>query len=532
MSLQAQLRLIAAITALSMLGVIVFSIIQLGTLRSEFSQYQSRQTFAGNLAQIKSIALSVSRSDPILAETEARLAAADNSIQSLHQGAVAVAPPGIDSEQLKQIAAAWNDYAKGFNGAIKIASTSPDDALQIPDVLYQMKLEPMIANIDQLVALNRDGETLARENISSAVGNILWIIVLPLVAAALIVVAFQAVFNGRLKKRIAGIIDVISHLSAGDLSHRLPQGPADEIGVMVGTINEFIGRIESVLHDVNSSADQSKTTAHKVNAMTQSVSSNAQAQSEKILTVMSAIEKMGHTITEIAGNATHAAGTAKTTGAKINEVSIVGQETSAILQQMDVTVESSSQTMRQFDLTLQRIGSISNIIRGIAEQTNLLALNAAIEAARAGDQGRGFAVVADEVRLLSERTSASARDISGLLNKVQGSAREAISAMDATRSSVRTGVEHGERISNVLAEVDASIQIVADMMQQIAQATETQSQEGQQIASHIADVTHITTSTTREIETTRNEMAVLAQTSEVLQRMVSQFRLSAFKPAA
>ncbi|HXU92799.1 MAG TPA: methyl-accepting chemotaxis protein [Gallionella sp.] len=532
MSLQAQLRLIAAITALSMLGVIVFSVVQLGTLRNEFSQYQARQTFAGNLAQIKSIALSVSRSDPILAETEARLASADDNIRSLNQGAAAVAPPGIDDKQMKQIATAWSDYAKGFSGAIKIASTSPDDALQIPDALYKMKLEPMIANIDQLIALNRDGETAARENISRAVGNILWIIVLPLVAAAMIVVAFQIVFNNRLKQRIAGIIDVISHLSAGDLSHRLPQGPADEIGVMVGTINEFIGRIESVLHDVNSSADQSKTTAHKVNAMTQSVSSNAQMQSEKIFRVMSAIEKMGHTITEIAGNATHAAGTAKTTGTKINEVSIVGQETSAILQQLDVTVESSSHTMRQFDLTLQRIGTISNIIKGIAEQTNLLALNAAIEAARAGDQGRGFAVVADEVRLLSERTTTSAKDISDLLNEVQGSASEAIAAMDATRRSVRTGVEHGERISAVLTEVEASIQVVSDMMHQIAQATEIQSQEGRQIATHIADVTHITTSTTKEIETTRNEMAVLAQTSEVLQRMVSQFRLSEFKPAA
>jgi methyl-accepting chemotaxis protein len=532
MSLQAQLRLIAAITILSMVGVIVFSIVQLGTLHGEFDQYQTRQTFAGNLAQIKSSALAISRSDPILAETETRLADTNAGIQSLYQNASSAAPAEIDREQLKQIIAAWDDYAKGFSGAIKIASTSPDDALQIPDALYQMKLEPMIANIDQLVAQNHDGEALAKENIERAVANILWIIILPLVAATLVVIAFQAVFNNRLQKRITGIIDVISHLSAGDLSHRLPQGPADEIGAMVRTINEFIGRIEAVLHDVNSSANQSKTTAHKVNAMTQSVSSNAQAQSEKIFNVMSAIEKMGHTITEIAGNANHAADTARTTGIKVNEVSIVGRETSSILQELDVTVESSSQTMQQFDQTLQQIGNISNIIKGIAEQTNLLALNAAIEAARAGDHGRGFAVVADEVRLLSERTSASARDISDLLAAVQSSAREAVSAMEATRSSVRTGVEHGEKISTVLAEVEASIQTVAAMMQQIALATETQSQEGQQIATHIADVTHITTSTTREIETTRKEMALLAQTSEVLQRMVSQFRLSAFKPAA
>ncbi|MCK9200038.1 MAG: methyl-accepting chemotaxis protein [Gallionella sp.] len=529
MSLQAQLRLIAAITAMSLLGVILFSVVQLGTLRSEFSQYQARQTFAGNLAQIKSLALTASRSDPILAETETALATANDNIHSLLEGATAAVPAEIDGEQLKQIASTWDDYAKGFDGAIKIASTSPEDALQIPDALYQMHLEPMIANIDQLVALNRDGETQARENISGAVGNILWIIVLPLIAAAVIVIAFQAVFNSRLKKRIDGIVDIISHLSAGDLSHRLPEGTADEIGIMVRTINGFITRIGSVLHDVNVSADQSKLTAHKVNAMTQSVSSNAQTQSEKIFNVMSAIEKMGHTITEIAGNATHAADTAKITGEKINEVGIVGQQTSSLLQHLDATVESSAQTMKQFDATLQRIGSISNIIKGIAEQTNLLALNAAIEAARAGDHGRGFAVVADEVRLLSERTTASAKDISGLLNEVQQSSRDAISSMDDTRDSVRTGVEHGEKIGAILAEAEASIQNVAGMMQQIALATETQSREGRLISGHIADVTHITTSTTHEIETTRHEMAGLAKASEILQQMVSQFRLSGAK---
>lgn len=532
MSLQTQLRLIAAITVLSLLGVIVFSVVQLGALRNEFAQYQARQTFAGSLAQIKSTALSVSRSDPILPETETKLGAADKQTQILHRDASAVAPAEIDSAQLKQILATWNEYVTGFNGAIKIASTSPADALQIPDSLYQMKLEPMIANIDKLIALNQGGETLARENISHAVSNILWIIVLPLMAAALIVVAFQAVFNVRLKKRIDGIVAAISHLSTGDLSHRLPQGSSDEIGVMVKTINEFITRIESVLHDVNTSADNSKSTANKVNVMAQSVSSNAQVQSGKIFNVMSAIEKMGHTITEIAGNAIRAANTAKTTGVKINEVGLVGQETSAILEYLDRTVESSSQTMQQFDLTLQQIGNISNIIKDIAEQTNLLALNAAIEAARAGDHGRGFAVVADEVRLLSERTTTSAKDISALLTAVQASSREALTSMDATRSGVRKGVAQGEKIGAVLAEAETSMQMVADMMQQIAHATEMQSQEGRQIAAHIEDVTHITTSTTKEIETTRNEMAGLAHTSEVLQRMVSQFRLSTIRPAA
>jgi len=531
MSLQTQLRLIASITALCLLVVILFSVVQLNTLSSEFSRYQERQTFAENLTKIKSISLAASRLDPMPLETEAQLAVANKTIAELYQGAVAIQLQEIDGAQLTQDLKLWDEYVSGFNGAMKIASTSPEDALQIPDALYKLKLQPMIANIDNLLELNNDGAAQAKENISHAVNNILWIIVLPLIAAAVIMITLQSVFNSRLKKRISEIVDGISYLSAGDLSHRLAEGAADEIGVMVKTINAFISRIESVLHDVNSSADQSRTTARKVDQMTQSVSSNSQVQSEKIFGVMSTIEKMGNTITEIAANAIRAACTAQTTGVKINEVSIVGKETSAILQNLGQTVDTSSQSMQQFELTLQQIDSISNVIKSIAEQTNLLALNAAIEAARAGEYGRGFAVVADEVRILSERTTSSAKDISVLLAAIQSSSREVISSMDATRNGVRVGVAHGEKIGVVLAEAESSMQMVAQMMQQIAQATEMQSREGSQISAHIADVTSITFSTSQEIETTRNEMAGLTSTSDVLKNMVSQFRLSTIRPA-
>jgi len=73
MTLQAQLRLIAIITLLSLSGVILFAVIQLGMLRTTFEQYQKQQMFAANLSAIKSEALAISRADPILQETWLRL---------------------------------------------------------------------------------------------------------------------------------------------------------------------------------------------------------------------------------------------------------------------------------------------------------------------------------------------------------------------------------------------------------------------------------------------------------------------------
>lgn len=173
-----------------------------------------------------------------------------------------------------------------------------------------------------------------------------------------------------------------------------------------------------------------------------------------------------------------------------------------------------------------QIGGIVQLIKEIADQTNLLALNAAIEAARAGEQGRGFAVVADEVRKLSERTATSTTDIARIVQVIQASTSQAAESMVRAKDEVSQGVSLGEKMGRVLQEIDRSVHVFTDMLQQIATATEEQSAVGTEISANIETVANITASTANDIERARNAMLDLASSSRTLHEAVGQFTLA------
>ena len=415
---------------------------------------------------------------------------------------------------------------QGFRNAIKIASTSPNDALQIPDVMYNMYLAPMVLELDKLAGANKATEIASGQKIESFMSKVLWVVLLPMIALGIITVVSETLFGRNLRRRLEHIVGEINHLHNGDLSRRLTVHNKDEISHLSGTINTFIARFEAILREVDVSANQTHKTAHGVSQMAHSVTANAKEQSAKVFQVSGAIETMGNTVKNIATNAANASAAAKQTLALVQSGGETGQSTIAALGQIDQTVSSSVKTMGELNVAIQRIGSVSSMIKEIAEQTNLLALNAAIEAARAGEQGRGFAVVATEVRKLAERTTSATADITKIVQLIESETDEATRAMTLAKQEVAEGVRHGEGMGQLLRQIESSVLVVTEMMRQIASATEDQSAAGEDIWLNINSVATISANTATDIEQAHNEMLTLANTSRALYETIGQFKLA------
>ena len=197
------------------------------------------------------------------------------------------------------------------------------------------------------------------------------------------------------------------------------------------------------------------------------------------------VERDLETTQDIAGRATHSAGSSREIAASAEQASRVAAEVRSVsvagraevdqglrqIQDARADVGSAAATIDSLQKRARQIHAITDVINQIAFQTNLLALNAAVEAARAGEHGRGFAVVASEVRQLAHRTQTATEDIRIMVSEINQEAERATAGMSGVTHRVNDAASNVERVHALLGSIEQSATASESEILHIAQAS-------------------------------------------------------------
>jgi len=368
-------------------------------------------------------------------------------------------------------------------------------------------IEPFTGKIEDLVHLQlREAERTYLET-EVAYGRRFWGS-LAFLALALGFTAWMALKV--IRPVLGGLRGMLDGMRRSDLTLSLAVTGRDEIGLTAEAFNTYNGSLREVFRTLGQQASQVASgsselsaAAEQVSASTQEIARNAEMQRSHTDQMASAMTELNASIDMVSADAEKSRQAADSAVLAARAGATVGQGTQEAMGAVRETTEQMVTAIR--------------VIQEIARQTNLLSLNAAIEAAKAGSMGKGFAVVAEEVRKLAERSSASAREIEGLISRSQ--------------EAVGTGEAQVRSVVDRLEGIQGEVQTAAESVSHIAQASAEQARTASEVArlvDRVAQGLSSGASASVELAATSQQVAAtstqLARVSEELRAQSQRFR--------
>ncbi|MGV3482843.1 MAG: methyl-accepting chemotaxis protein [Planctomycetaceae bacterium] len=278
-------------------------------------------------------------------------------------------------------------------------------------------------------------------------------------------------------------------------------------------LGELLAGLGQTLH---SHLAQLERGTSEIEQFAKAITEGSESQGNAVVKTTSYIEQLASTIDAVSVSAT-------STQAAIEQNRVSAETALGLVRELiqgmnRVRAESqtSEKKLRGLCDPSQQISAMVGTISDIAARTDLLALNASIESIRAGEHGRGFAIVAEEVRKLAEQASSATREISSLIDAIQGVTQESIRGFERERMHVEAEVDRATAAEQTLQQICGMSERDITHVKQIASASAQQLQIAQDIILAVEQVT-------QTAKTSRSGAENIAWTMKSLSKMTAPF---------
>ncbi|MEO5692316.1 MAG: methyl-accepting chemotaxis protein [Usitatibacter sp.] len=417
---------------------------------------------------------------------------------------------------------------------------------------FEKNVGPILRELQKLVTARQAGAKLisGSEQLQSAVGRLQEGIqaekpVLPIIATiifgallVLVLVLMAVVFladsrrqaaeaereNKRNQEAILRLLNEMGDLADGDLTIRA-QVTEDITGAIADSMNYTIDELRTLVAGVNNAAIQVTQKTAQAQSISAELLGAAERQSKEIEETTAQVLQVSRSISEVSSTAEEGARVAQRSLAAADKGRAAVQNSITGMNDIREQIQETSKRIKRLGESSQEIGEIVELISDITEQTNVLALNAAIQAASAGEAGRGFSVVAEEVQRLAERSGEATKQIGAIVKTIQADTQDAVAAMEKSTTGVVEGAKLSDAAGQALSEIDFVTKNLAQLIETISSATQTQASATNKVAQNMQDILEITRQTTRGTQQAAGSIRDLAAVALELKSSVSGFKL-------